>query len=372
MTKNMLLFEENMVNEVVENVPHRHLVFCLPKAFRYGFTRNREKLNDLSRLAWETFKEFAQTTLNSNGVPGAAQIIQTHGNMLNINPHIHVIVTDGVFLKNGEFRQLPELDKRAAAYIQAIFEKKVMRFCLRNQMVKEDTVISMLNWRYTGFSVYTDSKMDLGVLADGLDLNDNAKVEEAQKIGQMLRYIAKPFFAQSKIIMEDGAERVLYKGDWHHPTKRNFEYFSFTDFIAAVSAHVPNHRQKYKNFYGWYSNKSRGLRKKAGIDHGQDVDIQPATKQQAAYSKNWAMLIKKVWEVDPLICSKCGSEMKVISVLNDLQVVRRILEHIGEWRGLPEWKPAKSRGSPAEPEMEDDDLTYEPFYDEWGDNRDSA
>jgi len=34
----------------------------------------------------------------------------------------------------------------------------------------------------------------------------------------------------------------------------------------------------------------------------------------------------KVYEVDPLVCPKCGSEMKVIAIITDLQEVDKILE----------------------------------------------
>ena len=39
-----------------------------------------------------------------------------------------------------------------------------------------------------------------------------------------------------------------------------------------------------------------------------------------------AQLIQKIYEVDPLICPKCGHEMKVIVVITDPHEVRIILE----------------------------------------------
>jgi len=63
---------------------------------------------------------------------------------------------------------------------------------------------------------------------------------------------------------------VLYRGDFHQGMGRNFQYFSFPDFVAAVTAHIPNARQKYTHYYGWYSNKARGLRAKAAITEGAE------------------------------------------------------------------------------------------------------
>jgi hypothetical protein len=43
---------------------------------------------------------------------------------------------------------------------------------------------------------------------------------------------------------------------------------------------------------------------------------------------SWARLIRKVFEVDPLLCGKCGAEMKIIAVLTDPKVVDRIIVHL--------------------------------------------
>jgi hypothetical protein len=42
----------------------------------------------------------------------------------------------------------------------------------------------------------------------------------------------------------------------------------------------------------------------------------------------WARLLAKVYEVDLLRCSRCGSPMKVLAVITDPPEVRRILLHL--------------------------------------------
>jgi len=39
--------------------------------------------------------------------------------------------------------------------------------------------------------------------------------------------------------------------------------------------------------------------------------------------KNWARLIQKLYEVDTLECPKCSGKMKVISVIEDQDVIKR-------------------------------------------------
>ena len=45
-------------------------------------------------------------------------------------------------------------------------------------------------------------------------------------------------------------------------------------------------------------------------------------------SKGWAEMIRKVYEVDPMVCPKCGGQMKVIAFLTDYAVVDRIIDHL--------------------------------------------
>ena len=51
-----------------------------------------------------------------------------------------------------------------------------------------------------------------------------------------------------------------------------------------------------------------------GIDRSAVVAAQPADPGPGSVS-TWAMLIKRVYEVDPLECPHCSGEMKVISFI---------------------------------------------------------
>ena len=59
--------------------------------------------------------------------------------------------------------------------------------------------------------------------------------------------------------------------------------------------------------------------------------------------KNWARLIQKIYEVDPLTCPKCSGKMKVISVIEDQDVIKKILKHLGLWEVKPRPPPKATR-----------------------------
>jgi len=84
---------------------------------------------------------------------------------------------------------------------------------------------------------------------------------------------------------------------------------------------------------GHYSNVSRGLRQK-----GRDAKLEttPArdepddltTAERRARRRAWAQLLRRVYEVSALACPNCGTEMKIISVILDPAMIKRILDHI--------------------------------------------
>jgi hypothetical protein len=49
------------------------------------------------------------------------------------------------------------------------------------------------------------------------------------------------------------------------------------------------------------------------------------------YRKNWARLIKKVFNIDPLLCPKCDGKMKIISFIEDHATIKQILVHLNLW-----------------------------------------
>ena len=91
-------------------------------------------------------------------------------------------------------------------------------------------------------------------------------------------------------------------------------------------------------YYGWYSNKMRGQREKragereesAGEDSVEVIDLSEHHPRRIP-SKKWRDLIRKVWEADPLLCPNCGEEMRIVALINERDVIERILRHLGLW-----------------------------------------
>ena len=51
----------------------------------------------------------------------------------------------------------------------------------------------------------------------------------------------------------------------------------------------------------------------------------------AAFRRNWARLIQKIYQIEPLLCPKCLGPMKIISFIEDDALIRQILVHLRLW-----------------------------------------
>ena len=137
-------------------------------------------------------------------------------------------------------------------------------------------------------------------------------------------------------------------------------------------------------YYGGYSHRRRGMRKGSGSFScqqqmagapeelgGRKMCLTPSFRHSVPDTLNpkseirnlksssiWAMLIQRIYEVDPLKCPKCGGTMKIISFVERGQtdVIERILKHCGLWEGpirtLANPRPPPGTGPPMSAESE--------------------
>jgi hypothetical protein len=73
-------------------------------------------------------------------------------------------------------------------------------------------------------------------------------------------------------------------------------------------------------YYGWYRNASRGKRRKAQGENSSRIEEFRDVSTSAA-KRAWARLIKQVYEVDPLVCSRCGGAMRILAFIEQPEVI---------------------------------------------------
>jgi hypothetical protein len=108
-------------------------------------------------------------------------------------------------------------------------------------------------------------------------------------------------------------------------------------------SHVPERGKQSIRYYGAYANSVRGKLRKRQEDEPIPTVLEPVISSEA-FRRNWARLVQKVYEVSPLVCPRCQKVMRVVAVIDNAEVIRRILEHLGLW--LANVRPTPRAHSP--------------------------
>ena len=142
----------------------------------------------------------------------------------------------------------------------------------------------------------------------------------------VVAYLIRLPVSVERLTYDREGQRVFYQG------KAQIYTYQPLDFLAYVSLHIPDKGEQIVRYYGWYSNKNRGLRKK---DKPTSFAISLADEDLTTYQKKcrslWASLIRKIYEIDPLACPQCQHTMKIIAFIEEDATVKKILQHLGLW-----------------------------------------
>ncbi len=141
--------------------------------------------------------------------------------------------------------------------------------------------------------------------------------------------------------------------------------FSPLDALAALTAFIPEKGLQLARYYGYYSNKARGQRRRQNPEESvpdatssaaSRPDEVPEDDFRRFCRRAWARLIRKVYLADPLTCPKCGGRLRIISFIDNPCVIKKILKHLKLWDS-PERPPPPQRSTTLEPD--DDFLAWE-------------
>ena len=153
---------------------------------------------------------------------------------------------------------------------------------------------------------------------------------DAAGVERLCRYLVHPPIALGRL-WYDGT-RATYSGRRVHPvTGEETVTLDPLEMLARLCQYIPPPGFRLTRLYGAYANRTRGARARRMAGAGQrpapgDREADIPTASQREPRRQWARLIAKVFEVDPLRCV-CGGTMRVVSFILDPVVIRKILQH---------------------------------------------
>jgi hypothetical protein len=330
--KRLEIWSDWLEHQLLYAVPHRQYVFTVPKRLRPFFLHDRRLLGVLSRVAYKTLRDFMRTTLREpDVVPGVVASIQSFGSLLNFHPHLHCLVTDGAFRPDGTFLHL---GYHEIEVLTEAFRRAVLRAFVRLDLLTDDDARSMLQWPHSGFHV---------------DHSVRLEADDACGILQLARYSARAPISLERLQYDARKHQVTLHSDKREGPTAGTHLFPALEFLAMLLTHVPNVHERLVREYGAYSTRRRARWRQAGIlsETRPLAAISPAAGDHLpdwpalrAMRQRWAELLKRIYEIDPLRCGRCGGEMRIVSFILNTNVIAAILRHLRrkgrDPRALPE------------------------------------
>ena len=292
------------------------------------YFRNNKLFAEMSQLINSIVLDYYRAFKGKNIKTACVMAYQSFGEFARFNPHFHTLLMEGCFDEQGKFHHIPIKNIKP---MTEYFRKRVIQYFLKTERINQNMARNLLSWKHSGFSI------DNSVM---LYVNDD-KAKEA-----LAQYMARYSVSLEKIVYEPVKGKVLFHTKYNKYFKENLKVFSAEDFISQVTQHIPPPRMRLIRYYGLYSSRSRQKWKewnhvaRHAPDNWKNVHLEnDVVEEKDEITENeisttfpgkstWARLIAKIYEVDPLVCTKCGGEMKVVAVIMDSVEVEKILKHL--------------------------------------------
>lgn len=225
-----------LAERLEKNIFHRHLVFGIPEMLWKYFQEDRKLYKILMDTAYKTIKETFSKINHRDVIPGVIEVYHPFGRDIKHQPHVHMIVTEGGYDKQGKFVSSGNYIPYNALHKNWEYNiLKALKKCLPKGIVEK-----AYSKYPNGFCVYV--RRDRISSRKGL----------AKYIG---RYVRHPAIANTRIVAYNGEAVKFYWKD--HEDNIHFKIMLVYDFISAIIQHVPEKNQKLVRYYGAYSRKKK-------------------------------------------------------------------------------------------------------------------
>jgi hypothetical protein len=253
-------------------------------------------------------------------------VVQTFGDDLTWHPHVHALVTRGGWDRDGQWAPVPFVDGEAAALV---LRHRVFTLLRGEGLLSEERIRLLLSWRHSGFSVHTSVTVP---------------PDDREGLERLARYLLRPPVSLERLQVDEHAQAIAYvprcKPGFQAPTAAPAEP---EDFLARVVMHIPDPRRHTIRYYGAYSSVVRARRRREAAPTAAAVVAPVAPVAQApsdpdmrALRRRWAELLRRIYEVDPLVCPRCGARMRItvppvvlgVAFITEPRVIKKIIQHL--------------------------------------------
>lgn len=368
------------------NVPVRQWVLSLPIQIRYRLAYDGALLSEVLSIFLRVVQGWYKKQGKAAGIKdcegGSVTLAQRFGSALNINPHFHSLVLDGVFnKKTGVFHPAPELQDEDVKEIVELTAKRVIALLQRRGVLTEDahddlahddpvlagmTSASILGLVSVGERsglrvqrVLSDPSeaIQTGPLcfaASGFSLHAATRIAAGDKAGleRLCKYVSRPPLAHGSLqqLSEDQYSFKL-KTPWSDGTTHLI--LSGLELCEKLAALVPPARKNLVRYHGCLAPHAKNREKI--VPKKPDAEELQKTRGLSKNRLLWAALLARTFGLQVERCPNCHGRMRIIAAITDPVSIKRYLDGVGLPSEIPEIKPARP---PPQLEFQYTDIEY--------------
>jgi hypothetical protein len=390
MAETAIHLDENLM----PHVPVRQFVLTFPVPVRLWSARNGELLAKLCSVPCEMIEEFLKTKAgfdkDDSVQGGMVTFVQRFGSACNLNIHLHVLAIDGVFQEKTTGRvkfyhaKAPSNDD-VAVLVREI-SSRINKHLVKKGFLKELEDETLVTQDTTGLFPEDDlhlpamaaslvNKIAFGenqgkpvkrlyaygrcwpdeedventgercATSGGYSLHANTcvKANERERLKKLIQYMARPALSDDRIeIVAKDRVRIKLKTPWRDGCT-HIE-MSGLEFMEKLVALIPLSRFHLVRYFGILASAAKNRSK---VIPSTENTTPPKTGKGLARGRKryipWAELLKKIFAIDVMKCSKCGAKLAIDGVVEDYKSIRLILECMGKSADPPTIAPARPR-----------------------------
>ena len=226
-------------------VSHRHMVFTIPEELRDVIDVDHGLFKAMMDAVSQTLKQLVAS--RRGAVPGVICVLHPFGKDLKLNPHVHVLVTEGGLNSLGEWVPVTFFEYSA---LRRIWQYQLLK------AVKRRVSLSFEN-RCLIDRLFGEHKMGFYVYA-------KRRVASPRGIARYVaRYVCHPAFAELRI--SEFNQLLNTVTFWYNDSDnggRRCVTFGALEFIGRLVRLVPDRNLKLIRYYGLYSRRTKGVLQK--------------------------------------------------------------------------------------------------------------
>ena len=271
-------------------------------------------------LLFEVASEAITSWCLENGfLPGISLIMHTFGSILNFDPHMHMLITEGgMSTVNGSWRSCNYFPhEMLKSRFRTLLIKRLRALAKDNLLSIPDDLRKIWLEKYNfwgNFYALTKKLYDYIWY-----VHIGKKLENAYfTVRYIGRYAKRPSIAETRILYYSFEEQIVvfqYR-DKHTDTVKTTT-LSVEEFISRLIRHIPEKHFRMIRYSGLYANRMKtfytALLANIIIDLFGIANLQFDPNDGNRY-KNWRERIMASAGDDPLVCPVCNEPMVLVEI----------------------------------------------------------